>query len=131
MFKNAVLIRPPQQHPIIDLPSHHYAALSAFADKHRRSAEYVTLKGPLVRCWIIQSLTRDAWPLMKRLVLVDAPQLGPESICHLRNQLSLKELSVVDCFFDAAVLLKFSMGWLQHLRLRFEKISLMTMLCQS
>ena len=66
-----------------------------------------------------QYLTRNTWPLLKHLRLVDVPQLDTESISHLCDQLSLKGLVVVDCFLDAAVLLRLSMGWRQ-----LERISL-------
>ena len=121
VIKSAVLIRPRQQlhNPLIDLPSQHYAALSAFANKHRHEV-WITLRGPFVGCCIVHSLTLDAWPVLSHLMLVDSPQLAPESISHLRDQLSLTGLYVVDCFLNAAVLLKLTTGWHQLQRIRLE-----------
>ena len=116
---SAVLVRSRQQlhNPLTDLPSQHCAALSAFADKPRHVKQrVVTLRGPLVCCWLNHYQTCDAWPLLKHLRLVDVPQLDTESISHL-HQLSLKGIVVVDCFLDAAVLLRLSVGWRQLKRI--------------
>ena len=50
----AVLVRSRQQlhNSLKDLPSQHCAALSAFADKVRHLEVWVTLRGPLVCCWL-------------------------------------------------------------------------------
>lgn len=56
--KNDMLVWPCQQvhTPLMDLPKQYSAALSDFADKHRRNARDMTLRGPLVGCRLVQSL---------------------------------------------------------------------------
>ena len=48
--------------PLMDLPRQHSAALSAFADKHRRCAEEFKLQRPLVNYSVARSLMQNSWP---------------------------------------------------------------------
>ena len=115
MGHTAVLVQPRQllHTPLVDLPSQHGAALSAFADKHRHHTEWMNLRGPFVGGWIAQALTLNAWPMLKHLELVDCSWLDADSMSCLRDQLRLRTLHVEDCFLDAAVLLVLSTEWCQ------------------
>lgn len=111
----AVLIRPHQQLrcPLLALPSQHLAALSDFVDKHRHTAKVVSLWGPLVGCTVTQSLTRDSWPQLQYLRFSNSSHLDSESLSHLLYLSLVKEITIVDCFLDAAALQTLSTGWPQ------------------
>lgn len=82
----AVLVLSYQQPhiPLMDLSSQHFDALSSFADNHRQSTKLVALKGPLVGRRIVQSITRDSWPQLQMVHLVD-PDTQELSPNHLRR----------------------------------------------
>ena len=111
----AVLIRPHQQLrcPLLALPSQHLAALSDFVDKHRHTAKVVSLWGPLVGCTVTQSLTHDSWPQLQYLRFSNSSHLDSESLSHLLYLSLVKEITIVDCFLDAAALQTLSTGWSQ------------------
>ena len=76
-----MLIRSLQQPhmPLVDLPSQHCVALSAFADKHRHVAKCMGLRGLILGCRVVKSLTQGSWPLLVSLELYNIPHLGIES----------------------------------------------------
>ena len=112
----AVLIRSLQHShmPLVDLPSQHCAALSAFADKHRRVATWMALQGPLLECRAVKSLTHASWPLLRTMELYNIPHLGTKRICYLLDLLHhLIDISITDCFVVACLLSKIGTGCLQ------------------
>lgn len=48
---------------LVDLPSRDCAALSSFADKRQHAEGKIGLRGPLVGCQAVQSLTYELPPL--------------------------------------------------------------------
>ena len=106
--ETALLIRSKGQScaPSCDLPSQQYVVLSDFADKHRCSTFHIILRGPVVGCRVLQSLTHMSWPQLTSLALVDLQQLGAESISHLSDAWhTVTDLKIEDSFLDASLLL--------------------------
>ncbi|KAL3151024.1 hypothetical protein ABBQ38_012895 [Trebouxia sp. C0009 RCD-2024] len=112
---NAVLLRPCQQehNPLIDIPSQHRAALSRLADRHRRSADYIRMEGPLMGCKAVQTLTRGWWSKLSSIMVAKSPQLTVESIAHLIELRSVTYVTVSDNCLDASMLLGLAVGWPQ------------------
>lgn len=109
----AVLIRSQQQPqmPLCDLPSCHYAVLSEFTDQHRCFARYLSLRGAVVSCKVLQFLTHCSWPELRSVELMDSNQLGMEGMDDSwRNVTTVK---ILDSFLDASLLLHMGITWPQ------------------
>ena len=106
--KTAVLVSSHRQ--LHDLSSQHCAALSGFADKHRHTAQNVTLWGPLSGCRIFQCLEKYNWPLLKRFNMIASPQLDVDSASRFLTH-SLTHIHVADSCFDAPALFKKITEW--------------------
>ena len=106
-----MLVRPHRQlnKPLIDLPSQHCAAVSAFADKCRDCTPAIMLRGPCIGFRAVQSLTNDIWPAVGCLKVIEAPRLEEGIMSLLINSAPLLQSIIFqDCFLDMAALLKFS-----------------------
>ena len=90
----AMLIRSRQQvqSPLGDLPSHHCAALSQFADRTRLTAICVILQGPLVGCRIIWSFVHDSWP---KLLCIEIADSCPDALVLLTMGKECPQLAII------------------------------------
>ena len=114
--QTAVLVRSYQgvRPQLMDLPYQHSAALSNFADKHRRNAITMTLRGPLVRCGAVRLLMLDCWPTLEALRVEAVPQLEAESMSHFSTSLpNLASLSIKHCCPAALELSILGLAWPQ------------------
>ena len=119
----AVLVRPWRQKyaPLMNLSSQHCAALSGFADKYRNDADTMTLRGPLVTCTAVQSLTHGKWPSVTRLSVSSASQLGAESVSCLSCSLpSLTMIEIVFTSHEALALFQKESSWSQMRSISFS-----------
>lgn len=78
------------------------------------------LRGPLIGCKVLRSVTEVLWPKLESIELMDSQQLGGDSMSHLGDSWRhVTGLNILDSFLDASVLLQICTGWpqLRHLSL--------------
>ena len=83
-------------------------------DKHRHTAQELTLQGALVGYRVVQTLFYDVWPKVKFLCLSGSPQLAAESMSYLDASLpSLTNIGIMHCPTAASELLRSGTAWPQ------------------
>ena len=108
-FKTAGLVQSRQQvhTPLMGFQEQQSAVLSVFADRHRHTAQKMTLQGPLVGYRVVQTLFNDFWPKVEDLYLIGSPQLTADSMSHLNGSLpKMVNVEITHCHSAALDLLR-------------------------
>lgn len=115
-FKTAGLVQSRQQvhTPLMGLQEQQSAVLSVFADKHRHTAQKLTLQGPLVGYRVVQTLSSGVWPKVQELYLCGSPQLAADSMSLLNGSLpKMVNAEITHCHSAALELLDAGTAWLR------------------